>query len=108
MTAELRQTVWLVVVNSLWIGICLVVWAVGQQASGQQASGQQASGQSLQGKQSDRYFQIRVVDSETGRGVPLTTNLNQVLDAMRAPLAQMLAGTLTPTEAAVLMQENAQ
>ncbi len=55
----------------------------------------------------DPALRISARQLQTGRGAPLTTNLNRLLDAMRSPLAQMLAGTLTPAEAAALMQENA-
>jgi len=52
----------------------------------------------------DPALRISARQLQTGRGVPLSTNLNAILDAMRSPLAQMLAGDLTPAEAATLMQ----
>lgn len=54
----------------------------------------------------DPALRISAQQLQAGRGVPLNTNLNEILDAMRSPLAQLLAGTLTPAEAAALMQEN--
>lgn len=51
-------------------------------------------------------LRISAQQLQAGRGVPLNTNLNGILDAMRSPLAQLLAGSLTPAEAAALMQEN--
>ncbi|MEM7034972.1 MAG: extracellular solute-binding protein, partial [Chloroflexota bacterium] len=50
-------------------------------------------------------LQISLQQLQNGQGVPLHTNLNAILDAMRTPLRQMLAGNLTPEEAATLMQD---
>lgn len=56
----------------------------------------------------DPALRISAQQLQAGRGVPLNTNLNEILDAMRSPLAQLLGDTLTPAEAAALMQENIQ
>jgi ABC-type glycerol-3-phosphate transport system substrate-binding protein len=55
----------------------------------------------------DPVMRINAQQLQNGRGVPLGVNLNAILDAMRQPLAQMLLGDLTPTEAAQQMQQQA-
>jgi hypothetical protein len=43
-----------------------------------------------------------------GRAVPLGTNPDALLNAMREPLRQALEGQMTPQEAAEMMQMNAE
>jgi ABC-type glycerol-3-phosphate transport system substrate-binding protein len=54
----------------------------------------------------DPALRVSAQQLQMGRGVPLNTDLNQILDAMRIPLEQTLAGTLSPSEAASQMQAN--
>ena len=43
-----------------------------------------------------------------GRTIPLGTNANMLLNAMRGPLQGVIDGELTPQEAADMMQRNAE
>ena len=54
----------------------------------------------------DPALRINAEQLQASRGVPLGTELNPILDAMRPPLAQLLSGNLTPQEAARQMQQN--
>lgn len=57
---------------------------------------------------SDPILRASMLQMKAGRPVPLGVNVNLLLDAMRAPLREALAGTLTPAEAAAAMQANAE
>ena len=54
----------------------------------------------------DSALRISARQLQTGQGLPLHTNLNAILDAMRPPLAQMLSGQIPPEEAAAQIIEN--
>jgi arabinogalactan oligomer/maltooligosaccharide transport system substrate-binding protein len=54
----------------------------------------------------DPALRISAEQLRAGRGVPLGTDLNAILDAMRDPLEQRLSGLLTSQEAAEEMQLN--
>lgn len=51
------------------------------------------------------YLAISARQLRNGQSVPLHTNLNAIFEAMREPLRQLLAGNLTPVEAAEQMQQ---
>lgn len=51
------------------------------------------------------YLGISARQVRNGISVPLHTNLNAILEAMREPLRQLLANDLTSAEAAALMQQ---
>ncbi|GAB4437330.1 MAG: hypothetical protein Kow0031_19160 [Anaerolineae bacterium] len=54
----------------------------------------------------DAIRRISAAQMRAGQTLPLGINPNQLLDAMRDPLAQLLAGSLTPEQAAKQMQQN--
>lgn len=57
---------------------------------------------------SDPILRASVLQMKAGRTVPLGVNVNLLLDAMRPPLRDALAGDLTPAEAAAAMQARAE
>lgn len=54
----------------------------------------------------DATRRISAAQLRAGKTLPLGVNPNQLLDAMREPLNQLLAGNLTPEQAAAQMQQN--
>jgi maltose-binding protein MalE len=56
----------------------------------------------------DPILRVSARQMQAGQAVPLETNTNLLLDAMREPLRGLLEGELTPEEAAELMQMNAE
>jgi len=53
-------------------------------------------------------LRVSAAQMQAGQAVPLGTNTNALLDAMRDPLRQVIDGSLTPQEAAAQMQANAE
>ena len=58
--------------------------------------------------QSDPLWQVSVAQMLAGRGASLGSNPTILLEAMREPLAAVMADQMTPTEAARQMQERAE
>jgi ABC-type glycerol-3-phosphate transport system substrate-binding protein len=56
----------------------------------------------------DSALRLSVEQMLAGRTVPLGTNADALLNAMREPLRQALEGKLTPEQAAEMMQANAE
>jgi ABC-type glycerol-3-phosphate transport system substrate-binding protein len=54
----------------------------------------------------DPALRVSAAQLQAGRGMPLNTDPNLLLDAMRAPLEGLLNGDLSPAEAAAAMQAN--
>lgn len=57
---------------------------------------------------SDPLWQVSVAQMLAGRGASLGSNPTMLLEAMREPLAAVMADLMTPTEAARQMQERAE
>ena len=57
---------------------------------------------------SDPLWQVSVAQMLAGRGTSLGSNPTALLEAMREPLAAVMEGQMTPTEAARQMQERAE
>jgi ABC-type glycerol-3-phosphate transport system substrate-binding protein len=57
---------------------------------------------------SDPLWQVSVAQMLAGRGTSLGSNPTVLLEAMREPLAAVMEGQMTPTEAARQMQERAE
>ena len=51
-------------------------------------------------------LRISAAQMQAGRGVPLGTNTDAILNTMRDPLRAALAGEITPADAAEMMQRN--
>jgi arabinogalactan oligomer/maltooligosaccharide transport system substrate-binding protein len=51
-------------------------------------------------------LRVSAAQMQAGRMIPLGTNANTILNAMRDPLQNAIEGKLTPTEAAEMMQQN--
>lgn len=56
----------------------------------------------------DSTKRVSAAQMQAGRIIPLGTNANLLLDAMREPLQGVIDGELTPQEAAAMMQANAE
>lgn len=54
----------------------------------------------------DPHLRISAMQMLAGRALPLGVNADLLLEAMREPLRGVMAGELTPEEAAEMMQEN--
>ncbi len=54
----------------------------------------------------DAIRRVSAAQLQAGKTVPLGIPPNQLLDAMRPPLSQLLAGSISPAEAAAQMQQN--
>ena len=71
---------------------------------GQLPTRRQALGDPLIGN--NPAMRVSAEQLQAGRMIPLGTNANMLLNAMREPLRQAIDGELTPAEAAALMQQS--
>lgn len=54
----------------------------------------------------DPILRVSALQMQSGQGMALGVNTNLLMDAMRGPLQELIAGKVTPDEAAEMMQAN--